>query len=55
MKDPIIEEIRETRRKLEHEYCTTDAYLAHLQSAQKKRASRLVKFSPRLVSKRRIA
>jgi hypothetical protein len=47
-KDPIVEDIRKTRKKLEKAFGTDqDAFLQHIYSQEKKTKSRLISRSPR--------
>ncbi len=48
LKDPIIEEVRQVRHKIESE-CENDPdkYYQYLQQIQKKQKSRIVKFKPK--------
>ncbi len=46
-KDPIVEEVWETRREIERECgASADAYFEHLQQVQKKWRERLVRRQP---------
>lgn len=49
--DPIIQELRTVRRKIEKECgATADAYADHVRNIEKHHASRLVKLGPKTIS-----
>jgi hypothetical protein len=50
MKDPIVQEVRETRRRIEEEFGhDVNKYLDHVYEAQKKYGDKLVRRGPKLL------
>lgn len=54
-KDPIVEEVRKTRREIESEFATPDAYFEHLEHLQELWKDRLIRRSPQPLLQKRIA
>jgi hypothetical protein len=54
-RDPIVEEVRETRREIESTCGSPEAYYKHLEGLQQKWPERLVRREPQRVERLKVA